>query len=430
MVASRVPDGRAGTHRRVSDPSKIVDAFWNKDLFDAFRQGNWGFNFPLQQSDVDTQFSVFSFILSVDPLATWPPRIPSNGLSVGSMVQLGRNLLWFLDLALAQPGQPGSLLLEFSLLGDALSRQFEFLDQLDLVDQWDATHVSRQRHAYAFLAATHRLLAEMQRWFTSDPLVYHVHPEGASSSSVMALSPLIANRRGQSGNIWHQREEWLKMVTDTFHEHFASSQRLRDDPPSWIMQSTPRPAGTVSASKPTPTSRTPGGGREPQGEQQKPGTNAKRDRNLSSTPAVTPTTTVPAEQKAAQPLFVLSSTLQPALKGKQPGQILFHLSKADNVKPPAYGSGNATKMFCFNFATEGHVCTGRHYARKGTVPAGVKPCDRLHLDLGPNGEQRSDPSSHFRDIVRFLHEPAVASYFTPTDTFATSQQYLDAVADL
>jgi hypothetical protein len=39
---------------------KIVDAFWNKDFFDAFRQGNRGFNFPLQQSDVDTQFSVFS----------------------------------------------------------------------------------------------------------------------------------------------------------------------------------------------------------------------------------------------------------------------------------------------------------------------------------------------------------------------------------
>ena len=130
-----------------------------------------------------------------------------------------------------------------------------------------------------------------------------------------------------------------------------------------------------------------------------------------------------------QPLFVLSSSLPSALQGKQPGQVLFHISKADNVKPPAYGTGNAKQMFCFNFATEGHTCTGRYYSKKGPGPSGVKPCDRLHLDMGPNSEQRSDPSSHFRDIVRFLQEPAVANYFTPSDTFATSQQYLDAVAD-
>jgi hypothetical protein len=137
----------------------------------------------------------------------------------------------------------------------------------------------------------------------------------------MALSPLIANLHGQSGTIWHQREEWLKIITDTFHEHFASSQRLRDDPPSWLVQSAQHPAGTVSSTKPAPTSRTPGGVKEQQGEQQKTGNNAKRDRNPSSTPGATPLPTAREEKKAVQPLFVLSSTLPPALQGKQPGQV-------------------------------------------------------------------------------------------------------------
>ena len=221
------------------------------------------------------------------------------------------------------------------------------------------------------------------------------------------------------------------MVTDTFHDHFTSSQRLRDDPPSWIVLSAVRPAGLTSTPKPTPSVRTtPGGGKEHQGEQPKPGHNVKRDRNLSSTPSTPLPATVVEEKKAVQPLFVLSSSLPSALQGKQPGQVLFHISKADNVKPPAYGTGNAKQMFCFNFATEGHTCTGRYYSKKGPGPSAVKPCDRLHLDMGPNSEQRSDPSSHFRDIARFLQEPAVANYFTPSDTFATLRQYIDAVANL
>jgi hypothetical protein len=124
----------------------------------------------------------------------------------------------------------------------------------------------------------------------------------------------------------------------------------------------------------------------------------------------------------------MSSSLPPALQGKQPGQILFHLAKAENVKPPAYGSGMNHKMICFNFATEGQVCTGRYYSKKGNTPAKVQPCNRLHLDLSPTSEQHSDPASHFQDIVRFLNEPALSPYFTPSDTFATSQQYLDAKA--
>ena len=44
-----------------------------------------------------------------------------------------------------------------------------------------------------FLVATHHVLAEMQWWFTSNPLLYHISPEGAPTSLAMALSPLIAN---------------------------------------------------------------------------------------------------------------------------------------------------------------------------------------------------------------------------------------------
>jgi hypothetical protein len=62
------------------------------------------------------------------------------------MVQLGKNVLWFLDLALAQPGQAGSLFLDFSLLGAALVHQFELLDRRDLKSQWNASATSRQRH--------------------------------------------------------------------------------------------------------------------------------------------------------------------------------------------------------------------------------------------------------------------------------------------
>jgi hypothetical protein len=67
----------------------IEDAFWNKEFFDALRSGNWSTSHSLQQNDVDDQFSVFAFILSVDKSATWPPRIPSNGIAIADMVQLG-----------------------------------------------------------------------------------------------------------------------------------------------------------------------------------------------------------------------------------------------------------------------------------------------------------------------------------------------------
>jgi hypothetical protein len=107
------------------------------------RSGNWSSSHSLQQNDVDDHFSVFAFILLVDKSATWPPRIPSDGIAIPDMVQPGRNLMWFMDLALVQPGQPGSLFLDFLLLGEAIDYQFKFLDHRSLAQQWDASADSK-----------------------------------------------------------------------------------------------------------------------------------------------------------------------------------------------------------------------------------------------------------------------------------------------
>jgi hypothetical protein len=197
--------------------------------------GKWGFNHPLQAADVNSSFLISAFILSMDKHATWTPRIPAGGLPIEDMVQLGKNVLWFLDLALVHPGQAGSLFLNFSMLGAALVHQFELLDQRDLKSQWNSSATSRQRHAYVFLIATHRLLTKMHRWLTSKDLVFHVTPADSPVAHVMALSPLIANRRGPIGNIWIQRDRWMAIVTSTFQDNFDHCQPLCEDPPSWII---------------------------------------------------------------------------------------------------------------------------------------------------------------------------------------------------
>jgi hypothetical protein len=46
----------------------------------------------------------------------------------------------------------------------------------------------------------------------------------------MALSPLIANRRGGQGSIWKQRTDWLPIVDGLFWDSFDSSQTLRNLP--------------------------------------------------------------------------------------------------------------------------------------------------------------------------------------------------------
>jgi hypothetical protein len=97
-----------------------------------------------------------------------------------------------------------------------------------------------------------------------------------------------------------------------------------------------------------------------------------------------------------------------------------------NINPPMYGAKDTqnAKHICFNFTTDGFaVCSGQHQG----ASAKRKACNRLHLSLDPSGSMASDPASHFVEIVRFLSNPQVANYFEPTDQFATSQQYLDAV---
>jgi hypothetical protein len=220
------------------------------------------------------------------------------------MVQLSRNLMWFMDLALVQPGQPGSLFLDFLLLGEAIDHQFELLDHRGLAQQWDATVDSRCRHSYAFLSCLHWLLAEMHRWFSLVPLVFHVSPTGSPLNHVMALSPLIANRRGGKGSIWKQRANWLQIVDSLFRNSFDSSQTLRNLPPSWIMRSSPRPG--VSSIQP-----------HNQGEPLPPaGARSLRDHPVSSTPTPAPAQATPDDDvtvvTTAHPLFALSPNLSSA----------------------------------------------------------------------------------------------------------------------
>ena len=49
-----------------------------------------------------------------------------------------------------------------------------------------------------------------------------------------------------------KHDKWMKMITDTFHDHFTSSQQLCNDQTSWIMHSAQHPASLISLQKPTP----------------------------------------------------------------------------------------------------------------------------------------------------------------------------------
>ena len=150
--------------------------------------------------------------------------------------ELGQeNLLcWFLDLvALAQPGQSsGSLLLDFSLFGEAMAHLFNLLDHQGLIDQWDASPNSRHCHTYAFLFWIHQLLAEMHHWFTSIPLVFHAMPTNQPQSSMMVLSLMIVNHRSMHGNLWNQHSDWFKIVGSIFWDQFDSSETLHSTLPS------------------------------------------------------------------------------------------------------------------------------------------------------------------------------------------------------
>jgi hypothetical protein len=292
---------------------------------------------------------VFAFILSVDKSATWPPRIPSDGIASADMVQLGRNLMWFMDLALAQPGQPGSFFLNFSLLGEAINPQFELLDHRGLVQQWDVTADSKCRHSYAFLSCLHWLLVEMHRWFSSVPLVFHVSPAGSPLNHVMVLSPLIANRRGGQGSIWKQRANWLQIVDGLFRDSFNSSQTLHNPPPSWITRSSPRPGANGIQPHAAPAAH--GGclGRHNQGEPLPPvgGARNLRDCPVSSTSARAPAQATPDDGvmvvTTVHPLFALSRNLSSADQVSTPGQILYKLSKSLSVDIPKYGEGDSAK---------------------------------------------------------------------------------------
>jgi hypothetical protein len=332
---------------------------------------------------------------------------------------------------MAQPGQPGSLFLDFSLMGEAVNHQFELLDHRGLAQQWDASPDSKSRHSYAFLFCLHRLMAEMHRWVSSVPLVYHVSPAGSPLTHVMALSPLIANRRGGQGSIWKQRTDWLQIVDGLFRDSFDSSQTLRNPPPAWILRPSSRAGGGSIPTPVAPPGRGGRPGRQNQGELM-PAAGARQSRDRPPVPSTTtpaPASSPPDEDvivaTTTHPLFALSPNLRAADKSAAPGQLLFRLSKSLNVEFPMYGVGDSAKRICFNFTTDGCCkCAG-------TLKAGKrKRCYRLHISLEPDSPQRSDPADYFKDILRFLQAPGVSDYFIPSDEFATSQLYRDALASL
>jgi len=82
--------------------SHFDDAFWSKDVFEHLRVGRWGSYHPANEADISPNFSVFAFILSIVPRSSWPLKLPADGLSSEQMSQLGKNLMWFFDLATTQ----------------------------------------------------------------------------------------------------------------------------------------------------------------------------------------------------------------------------------------------------------------------------------------------------------------------------------------
>jgi hypothetical protein len=215
------------------------------------------------------------------------------------------------------------------------------------------------------------------------------------------------------------------MIKKMFHENFDHCQMLRNDPPAWIIW----PAQRTGSAIPSTVTLIPKGEQKAAADRDRDRDRAQRARpsSTASTPAASSSAREPVTESTEYPLFAYSPNLPASSHNKWPGQLLFHIKKTLQVNPPSYGNPatNNTKAVCFNFSTEKFCkCDGTH---KG---AGAKKvtCNRIHLCLGPSNAHASDPAEYFLDIVRFLKNPKVADYFVPTDAFATSKQYLDAVA--
>ena len=88
---------------------------------------------------------------------------------------------------------------------------------------------------YAFLFWVHHFLVEMHQWFMSVPLVHHAQPTHKQNSSMMVLSPTIANWHETRSNLWNQQSHWFKIVDSIFRDQFDSSKMLRSMLPSWII---------------------------------------------------------------------------------------------------------------------------------------------------------------------------------------------------
>jgi hypothetical protein len=121
-------------------------------------------------------------------------------------------------------------------------------------------------------------------------------------------------------------------------------------------------------------------------------------------------------------VFALSPNLSANDKQAAPGGILYKLTKSLLVQPPKYDPSTDAKHICFNFTMDGWCkCSGIPSGKWGSGKR--KACYRLYVSLDGDGPHSSDPTKYFVDVIWFLQTPGVATYFIPSDEFATSQQY-------
>jgi hypothetical protein len=359
------------------------DSFWCKDVFEHLRDGRWGSYHPANEADISHNFSVFAFILSVVPRSSWPPKLPADGLvSSEQMSQLGKNLMWFLNLAMTQVdiGNQASLFLEYSLLGQAL--------QYGPSGTRLAPPGCRTPSRSLVIRTSFSPLL-VQQWFMSEQLVYYASPPSSAVAHVTLLSPEIRNRQGTRSNLWDKWSEWkadmLSMYKDNFSQH---SYWLSETPPTWMVH-------TAIASN-------------TQGEQ-----NRREDRTLSDAPPAhklkpTPAARAPKDkppparpasdairvEECTCPVFALSDSA--AASGKSPVAPCYSITclKASSTIAPMFGPADNRRPICFNFCTDPpRKCNGQ-YIPKRLGSTRKKPCGRLHIDFNRDTYWNA-PKEHF-----------------------------------
>jgi hypothetical protein len=397
--------------------SQFEDVFWGKDVFEHIRDGKWGSYHPANAADLSQNFSVFAFILSVVPGSSWPPKFPADGLTSQQMSQLGKNLMWFLDLATTQAdigSGPASLFLGYSLLGQALQHQFQLLSLPGLRTQWDASRSSRLSHSFAFLSDAHKLLAIVQQWFMSERLVYYASPPGSAVAHVTLLSPEIRNRQGTRSNLWDKWSAWKADVQSTYRDNYSHSYWLSETPPTWMVHTAIASHTQGEQTRREDRNRAPPAAAPPQKPKSSPAARAPK----AKPPPAPPASDVIQPDECECPIFALTDSA--LASGRSPGGQFYICKKASRTETPMFGpAGGTRRHICFNFCTDPPGRCDGQYMRGSK---GKKPCERLHLDFNL-ATYRDAPKEHFAEIHAWLKDPTVSKSFLPSDVFASSAQF-------